>query len=159
VSAAIHPFDKQRHASACASLLAALPEWFGIPEANTACLRGLEQLPSWVALDAENLLGAITLEQCFPASCEIHFLAVHPAHHRRGIGRGLVQRVESEARRRGARWLHVKTLAPSDPDPFYARTREFYAALGYEPLFESKSLWRPGNPAVVLVKALAPSPR
>ncbi len=81
-------------------------------------------------------------------------MAVHPACHRRGVGRRLVEELEAEARRRGGRWLHVKTLAPSHPDPFYARTRAFYLALGFDPLFESEAIWGPENPAVVLVKAL-----
>jgi GNAT superfamily N-acetyltransferase len=139
---------------ACADLIAALPDWFGIPESNAAYLRNLAALPSWLAVRNEGVLGAVTLEAHFPGSFEIHFLAVHPAHHRQGIGRLLVGHLENEARQRGGRWLHVKTLAPSHPDPFYVRTRAFYGALGFAPLFESSAFWGPENPTVVLVKAL-----
>ena len=48
----------------------------------------------------------------------------------------------------------MKTLAPSHPDPFYARTRRFYEAMGFAPLFESDALWGPEDPAIVLVKSL-----
>jgi ribosomal protein S18 acetylase RimI-like enzyme len=138
----------------CERLIAALPDWFGIPESNASYLRNLGRLPSWVALIGPRLVGALTLEKHFPDSFEVHFMAVRPEHHRRGIGRALLQQGEREARAQGGRWLHVKTLGVSDPDPHYARTRAFYEAMGFSPLFESESLWGAENPAVVLVKAL-----
>ena len=79
---------------------------------------------------------------------------MRPESHRQGIGRTLLAQLETEAASRGGRWIHVKTLAPSHPDPFYARTRKFYEAMGFAPLFESTALWGPENPAVVLVKRL-----
>ena len=63
-------------------------------------------------------------------------------------------RIHEELRQRGFAVLHVKTLAPSHPDPFYARTRAFYRALGFEPVFETPLLWGPENPALVSVKLL-----
>jgi GNAT superfamily N-acetyltransferase len=94
------------------------------------------------------------LEQHFPASFEVHFMAVRPEHHRRGIGRELLEHLESEARARGGRWLHVKTLAPSHPDPYYARTRAFYERRGSPRCSRAGRSWGPENPAVVLVKGL-----
>jgi GNAT superfamily N-acetyltransferase len=117
-------------------------------------LRNLSQLPSWVALLGPRVVGAITLEQHFPSSFEVHFMAVRPERHRHGIGRTLLHHLELEARAQGGRWLHVKTLAPSHPDPYYARTRAFYQAMGFTPLFEITALWGPENPTVVLVKPL-----
>lgn len=138
----------------CESLIAALPEWFALPESNASFLRDLARLPSWVALLGSGLAGAITLVRHFPSSFEIHFMAVRPEHHRKGVGRTLLLHAESEARAMGGRWLHVKTLAPSHPDPWYARTRAFYAAMGFSPLLESTAVWGPANPAVVLLKPL-----
>lgn len=138
----------------CAELIASLPDWFGIPEANAAYLRDLSRLPSWVALTKNCVVGAGTLTVHFPFSFEIHFLAVHPSCHRKGIGRQLVTLLENEARRQSGHWMHVKTLGPSHPDPFYAQTRAFYSSLGYEALFESSAIWGAGNPAVILVKEL-----
>jgi ribosomal protein S18 acetylase RimI-like enzyme len=79
-------------------------------------------------------------------------MAVAPNDHREGIGRALLGHIESDARAQGGGWLHVKTLGPSHPDPYYARTRAFYEAMGFEPLFESTTIWGPDNPALVLVK-------
>ena len=150
---AIEPFATRFRAE-CEALIAALPAWFGIPESNAAYLANLARLPSWIALLDGRVAGAITLEQHFATSFEVHFMAVRPELHRRGVGRALLRHVEAEARARGGRWLHVKTLAPSDPDSNYARTRAFYEGMGFTPLFESTALWGPENPAVVLVRAL-----
>jgi ribosomal protein S18 acetylase RimI-like enzyme len=138
----------------CQALIAALPDWFGLPESNAEYLRDLTILPSWVACAGAELVGVISLEQHFPSSYEVHFLAVHPDQHRRGIGRALVAHAEQQARTGGGHWLHVKTLSPAHDDPFYARTRSFYEAVGFAPLFESDRLWGPSNPALVMLKAL-----
>jgi ribosomal protein S18 acetylase RimI-like enzyme len=151
---AIAPFEA-RFAGACAAILAALPDWFGIPESNAAYLADLARLPTWVALDGAEPRGVLTLVEHDPHSFEVHFLAVHPRQHRRGVGRALLEHGASWARARGGRLLHVKTLGPSHPDPFYARTRAFYRALGFVPLFESPAFWGEGNPTLVLVRSLA----
>ncbi len=138
----------------CAEIIAALPDWFGIPEANNAYIESLNKFPSWVASKDEMVVGVITLAQSYPGSFEIHFLAVHPDFHRQGVGRKLVNLVQEEARKSEGKWLHVKTLSPSHPDQYYARTREFYFSLGFSPLFETDTLWGPENPAVILIKSL-----
>ena len=143
-----------RYRGECEALIAALPDWFGIPESNASYLRNLSLLPSWLALLQSNLAGAITLEQHFPSAFEVHFMAVQPSHHRRGIGRTLLNHAEEVARSHGGLWLHVKTLGPSHPDPFYARTRAFYTSMGFAPLFETTALWGEENPALVSVKRL-----
>ena len=51
----------------------------------------------------------------------------------------------------GVTLMSVKTLGPSHPDPGYALTRRFYAALGYQPVEELLDLW-PGNPCLIMVK-------
>jgi ribosomal protein S18 acetylase RimI-like enzyme len=145
-----------RLAKECASLLEGVPEWFGRPEANASYLRNLSALPSWVALRDGEVIGVITLEQHSPDSCEVHFLAVGREYHRQGIGRALLAHLEADAKRRGARWLLVKTLGPSSPDPYYARTRLFYQAMGFTPLFESEAFWGSGTPALVCLKELQP---
>ncbi len=140
------------HLAECERILAALPDWFGIPESNEDYLRKLTTLPSWVALRNESVVGAITLETHSPRSHEVYFMAVAPHHHRHGVGTALLDHLESEVRSRGGGWLHVKTLGPSNPDPYYARTRLFYRAKGFESLFESPSIWGSENPTLVLLK-------
>lgn len=139
---------------ACERILAALPEWFGIPASNEEYIRSLPVLTTFVARRGDVVLAFVALEQQFPESAENHVLAVHPDHHRSGIGRALLAHSEQWLRSRGIRHFHVKTLGPSDPYPPYARTRAFYTSLGFVPLFETSALWGPENPALVLCKHL-----
>ena len=107
-------------------LIAALPDWFGAPEANAAYARDLARLPSWLALRGETLLGASTLASHFPGSFEIHFLAVHPAEHRRGIGRRLVGISDPGA----CRGSGAARPGPRSPPPSAARRRPARASRG-----------------------------
>jgi predicted N-acetyltransferase YhbS len=83
-------------------------------------------------------------------------MAVRREHHRKGVGRALVQDAEQEARRQGVEFLQVKTLGTSRPSPEYEATRQFYEAVGYRPLeeFPADELW-PGNPCLLMVKHLS----
>jgi len=139
---------------ACERILQALPEWFGIPAANEEYIRSLARLTTFVARLRGELVGFVALERHFPESAETHVLAVHPEHHRRGLGRALLMHAEAWLRSRGVQVFHVKTLGPSDPYPPYADTRAFYTAFGFRPLFETTALWGAENPALVLAKPL-----
>ena len=147
---ALQPEDVTR----CAEILYALPEWFGLEAANRAYVESLRVLPGAVAICEEQVAGFVALFEHDPRSFELHVLAVAREQHRRGIGTALVRVAEQLARRRGARWLHVKTRGPATPDPDYERTRLFYLAAGFEPLFETPALWGPENSALVMVKSL-----
>lgn len=149
----IETFHERHHAS-CAAILDALPDWFGIPESNARYLEGLFALPAFVAVRGDDVLGFASLRMHFERSAELEVMAVRPDRHRRGVGRALVDHCERWLRARGVVVFHVKTLAPSHPDPFYARTRAFYRALGFEPVFETPALWGPDNPSLISVKLL-----
>jgi ribosomal protein S18 acetylase RimI-like enzyme len=138
----------------CAAILNALPDWFGFPDTNEGYISDLSRLPSFVALDGGAVLGFSSLLEHNPESAEIQVLAVRPDNHRRGIGRMLVRHGEEWLRQRGVRVLHVKTLGPSREDEGYERTRRFYRAVGFTPLFETTALWGEDNPALILVKWL-----
>jgi GNAT superfamily N-acetyltransferase len=143
-------------APACRELMAGLADWFGIPTATEAYLADLPRLPTWVATlgPEQSVAGFVSLTAPQPRAFEVHVLAVARALHGRGVGRALMTLIERWSTTRGARFLQVKTLGPSHSDPFYQKTRSFYAHLGYEPLLETDKFWGEGNPTVILVKAL-----
>jgi GNAT superfamily N-acetyltransferase len=99
-------------------------------------------------------VGFLSLREHSARSFEIEVLAVPALLHRRGIGSALVRHGEDWLRSRGVEFVHVKTLGPSRPDPYYARTRAFYQAMGFRPLFESTAFWGDEHPSLVLVKWL-----
>jgi len=143
--------------AACARILAGLPDWFGMEEANRAYVASLSRLPGAVAERDGRIVGFLALELHNPVSAEIHVMGVELALHRQGVGRELVRWARGASRALGARWLHVKTRGPATPDPGYERTRAFYLAQGFEPLFESRTLWGAENAALILVASLEPT--
>jgi GNAT superfamily N-acetyltransferase len=155
--------------AAAERILRALPAWFGIESALLDYAAAADELPTFVVRipdagcgpageagpgEGAQVVGFLTLRPTSPRAAEIHVLAVLPDHHRRGIGRALVERAAAYARAEGRTLLHVKTLAPSDPDPGYASTRRFYEALGFVPLEELPQVWGPENPCLIMVLPL-----
>ncbi len=140
---------------ACRDVLAGLPEWFA-PSAVEGYAADLTRFPSWVACvhGEPPALGCVTVSAPQAAAFEVHLLAVARERHRQGVGSLLLAVAERWARHCKARYLHVKTAGAGQPGAHFERTRAFYLARGFTPLFESDRLWGPDNPALVLVKAL-----
>ena len=138
----------------CAELLAAVPHWFGIAEANEEYRRVADRFPTLVAVDNGQAIGFVTVVRHSPHAAELHVMAVRPGLHRNGIGRALVDAAEDRLRSEGVEYLNVKTLSASAGDRPYLRTLAFYTALGFRVLEEMPSLWDADNPAVVLIKRL-----
>jgi GNAT superfamily N-acetyltransferase len=109
--------------------------------------------PDGGAIPFEDVLGVLLVDQRYPTSAEVHLLAVRRKHHRAGIGRTLLERVEDDLRAQGVRLLSVKTFGPSASDPDFDRTRAFYTACGFHPVEEFPDLWV-DNPCLLMVKAL-----
>lgn len=143
-----------RMRESCARILATLPEWFGA--SSEEYIGDLARFPTFLAQRRESIAGFVTLRQHYAEAWEIHCLAIERASHRRGVGRRLVRHAEEWLRSKGVQVLHVKTVGPSHPDPCYARTRDFYRALGFRRVFETTAIWGPDNPSLVLVKLLSP---
>ncbi len=136
-----------------AGLLASVPEWFGIPEANAQYVADAGRLPSYLAVDGDEVVGVALLAEHFPESRELHLLAVRRDRHRQGIGRLLVETVVADLSEAGVRLLEVHTVGPSHEDEGYARTREFYLALGFVAMTELQRIdW--SGPTLILVRPL-----
>lgn len=137
-----------------ARLLATVPEWFGLADANAEYVEAARVKETWtVRDDAGEVVGVTLVDRHFPHIAEIYLTVVDRAHHGQGIGTAMMAAVEADARRRGVRLLEVKTLGPSHPDAGYARTRHFYQQVGFLPL-EETDLWGDRNPCLFMVKPL-----
>ena len=135
-------------------ILRALPDWFGIEQAIVDYARVADELPTFVAERGGAAVGFLTLKPTSTHALEVHVMAVLPGEHRRGAGRALVERAAAYARAEGFTLLHVKTLAPSDPDLSYAATRAFYESVGFLPLEELPQVWGAENPCLLMVRVL-----
>jgi GNAT superfamily N-acetyltransferase len=138
----------------CARILADLPEYFALEQSNRAYAAAAETLPSFVASADGRGAGLLLLRQTSDVAVELHLIAVLRDFHGVGMGGALVRAAQAHLRAAGVRWFHVKTLSPRDPDPNYAQTRAFYAAMGFEPLEEIVEVWGPRNPCLLLVMRL-----
>jgi GNAT superfamily N-acetyltransferase len=138
----------------CAAILPTLPTWFGLPEANADYVATADASPTFVAYDGDEAVGLTTITRFGEHCAEVHLMAVVPALHNRGIGRQMLKSAEDWLRGRGVEYLQVKTLSASAADEGYAKTREFYRAMGFRELEEFPLLWDPSNPALQLIKRL-----
>jgi ribosomal protein S18 acetylase RimI-like enzyme len=145
----------------CRRILDRLPDWFGFPEANDSYVAMAEIRPGVIASVGgavdDAAIGITTVVHHSPHSSEIHLIAVVPEWHRHGIGTMMLREVERGLAADGVEFLQVKTLGPSNPDPGYALTRAFYLAYGFRWLEEFPTLWSPDNPALQLIKRVAPA--
>ena len=139
--------------AAVEGILAGVPEWFGIPEANAQYVADAARLPSYLAVEGEQVVGVALLAQHFPRSRELHLLAVRRDRHQQGIGRLLVEAVVTDLRTADVRLLEVHTVGPSYESEGYARTRAFYEAVGFVPMNELQRIdW--SGPTLILVRPL-----
>ena len=141
-------------ASVCAPILRALPEWFGIEESILQYLTEIDKQPTWLAYEAERVIGFISIKQHTPYAAELYVMGLLPGTQRKGIGRALVNQAQEWLIENGVEYLQVKCLGPSDNDENYAKTRAFYEATGFRALEEFKQIWDENNPCLIMVKRL-----
>jgi|TARA_B100000315_G_scaffold260869_1_gene326619 N-acetylglutamate synthase-like GNAT family acetyltransferase len=135
----------------CGAILRRLPQWFGIEASILEYEQNLRALDGYVAERDKSIVGFVGLKRYGDFSIEIDVVGVVPDLRRSGIGRRLLEHIEEHATTASTRLLHMKTLAPSDPDKNYADTRAFWEACGYIPM-DAHELWGNENPCQVMVK-------
>ena len=133
-------------------ILTALPNWFGIPESTQEYIHGVADKPFIAAYDGDEAVGFVSLLTHNAHTAEIYVMGILESHHRKGIGRQLVQACEDYCTANGLRVLTVKTLDASHPDEYYKRTRLFYETVGFIPLETFPTLWDASNPCLFLAK-------
>ena len=135
----------------CGEILRRLPQWFGIESAIQEYKANLRALDGYCAVKDSKLVGFVGLKRYGDSSIEVDVIGVDPEHRRSGIGRALLKHVEENATTGLTKLLHMKTLAPSDPDLNYVETRMFWEASGFIPM-DAHDLWGDENPCQVMVK-------
>jgi GNAT superfamily N-acetyltransferase len=92
---------------------------------------------TWLAIHSASgkaaVIGAVTLALRTGAASHVpivHWLLVHPAWRRRGVGRVLMSRLECAARNAGWREIELETHAG------WSEAAAFYHSMGYAPVRE-----------------------
>jgi N-acetylglutamate synthase-like GNAT family acetyltransferase len=135
----------------CGAILRRLPQWFGIESAIQEYEVNLRSLDGYCAVKDSEVVGFVGLKRYGDSSIEVDVIGIDPEHRRSGIGRALLNHVEANATTGLTKLLHMKTLAPSDPDLNYVETRMFWEASGFIPM-DAHDLWGDENPCQVMVK-------
>ena len=104
---------------------------------------------------SSRIIGFLTLREHFPQAWEIHRVAVHADARGKGHGKQLLKHVEGWLAERGARFLQVKTVAATGPNPHHALTRGFYERLGFTFIEVFPELWAPSNPCLQMLRVIS----
>ena len=135
------------------SILEALPEWFGIPEAREQYIKESAAQPFFAALAAEKPVGFLCLKETGKETVELSVMGVLKDYHRRGIGRKLFEQAKTEARNHGYSFMQVKTVQMGRYAAYDA-TNRFYRSLGFKEFELFPTLWDERNPCQIYVMTL-----
>lgn len=127
------------------SILEALPEWFGIPEAREQYIKESATQPLFAALDAEKAIGSLCLKETGKETVELSVMGVLKDYHRKGIGRKLFDQAKKAAGNHGYSFMQVKTVQMGRYAEYDA-TNRFYLSLGFKEFEVFPTLWDERNP-------------
>ena len=135
------------------TILEALPEWFGIPEAREAYISdSVDQI--MVASFAQGIPnGFLCLKETGKDTVELAVMGVRKEFHRQGIGTMLFQVAKRIASEHGYSFMQVKTVQMGRYEE-YDNTNRFYLSLGFKEFEVFPTLWDEWNPCQVYVLSL-----
>lgn len=135
------------------TILEALPDWFGIPEAREEYIVNSVNQQLFAALKEEKTIGFLCLKQTGKDTVEVSVMGVLKEFHRHGIGRKLFMKAREKAIKDGFSFIQVKTVQMGQYDN-YDNTNKFYISLGFKEFEIFPTLWDEWNPCQVYVMAL-----
>lgn len=145
----------EKKSQICDTILHALPSWFGVEASIVDYVDKTQSMSFWAAYDGEKPIGFIALEVHNPYTSEICVMGILEDYHRHGIGRKLIECCETYCADQSTEYLTVKTLAGSAPSKSYAKTRQFYFAMGFRPLEVFPLYWDRENPCLFMAKYIS----
>ena len=135
------------------SILEALPEWFGIPEARETYIRESADEITVVSEDGGRPNGFLCLKETGKDTVELAVMGVLKECHRNGIGTALFEAAKTIAVEKGYSFLQVKTVQMGRYEE-YDRTNLFYLSLGFKEFEVFPTLWDEWNPCQIYVMSL-----
>ena len=135
------------------TILEALPDWFGIPEAREEYIVNSVNRQLFAAVKEEKTIGFLCLKQTGKDTVEVSVMGVLKEFHHHGIGRKLFMKAREKAIKDGFSFIQVKTVQMGQYDN-YDNTNKFYISLGFKEFEIFPTLWDEWNPCQVYVMAL-----
>lgn len=136
----------------CKTILEELPEHFGLEQAINDYIEGVRDKFFISVRIYDTPVGFTALKEHNEYTSEVYVMGILEEFQGRGIGKRLIEEVETHLKSQGKEYLTVKTLGPSHPDEGYKKTRAFYRSVGFLPLEEFTTLWDEDNPCLFMVK-------
>lgn len=101
------------------------------------------------------MIGFIMFRELNDQAVELVWMAIDPDYQNQGVGTTLIKEGIKLLPKKYA-ICETKTLSEIDPDPQYARTRNFYKKFGFIPLETISPYpgWGRDNPCQIFVKIL-----
>lgn len=134
------------------TILATLPEYFGIEESTKQYVVDAYDSKMWAAYAGDELIGFINLKPTSKQTAELRCMGIKPEFQRKKVGTKLFANLNHYAKSNYS-FLQVKTVAEGNYD-IYDKTIQFYENLGFVQLEVFPELWDEHNPCLVLVMKL-----
>lgn len=144
--------DKEKE-SITRSLLEALQEWFGLPDAREEYIEESRGKPFFCAEENGQPVGFLYLKETGKDTVELAVMGVLREYHRKGVGRALFHEAKAYSRNAGYSFMQVKTVEMGRYDS-YDKTNLFYQSLGFKEFEVFPTLWDEWNPCQVYVLTL-----
>ena len=135
------------------TILEALPDWFGIPEAREEYIEESRDNIFFCAYAEEKPVGFLYIKETGKDTAELAVMGVLKEYHRQGIGKTLFEHAKAAAREAGYSFLQVKTVQMGKYED-YDNTNKFYLSLGFKEFEVFPTLWDEWNPCQIYVMAL-----
>lgn len=147
--------DSVKKSTYTKEILESLPEWFANKQALRDYVEKVKDLPYWGTFD-ENVrcVGFFAVKTHYDYTGEILVCGILPEYQHIGIGKALYSVAEQYFIQSGCKFVIVKTLSELVNFEPYARTRNFYKSVGFEPLITLTEMWDEENPCLIMLKAL-----
>lgn len=117
--------------------------------------KSVEEGIKYGAFIDDQMVGGIVFKKLSDEVYEIVWLAIHPDFQNQGIGSELlIQSIKFLPS--ACKKIEVKTLAETDPDPGYARTRKFYLRHEFvsQQIIDPYPEWGEDNPCQIFIKKI-----
>ena len=146
-------YDKEEKEATARTVLEALPEWFGIPEAREEYISGTSSQIMFGAYEKERPVGFLCLKETGKDTVELSVMGIRKEYHRMGIGTRLFAEAKAVAGSKGYSFMQVKTVQMGKYKE-YDTTNCFYLSLGFKEFEVFPTLWDAWNPCQIYVMNL-----
>jgi GNAT superfamily N-acetyltransferase len=145
--------DKKQKEVIASTILADLPDWFGLPDSTAEYIECSKELPFWAEMEEDKAVGFISLKETSKDTAEIYVMGVLQTSHGNGIGKKLFEAFYTYAKKQGYSFIQVKTVKEGCYEE-YDKTISFYKNIGFYELECFPTLWDEWNPCQVFIMAI-----